>query len=103
MRNYKQAGWYFCKHCGYRIYISIFEYLPCCDNCRDKPYLELERMELHFGYKEIGERDNPTSFEVYAYDKSNDFHHNFNVGITFDNLYVARRFCEVMNREEGGF
>ena len=101
MKDYGYEGWYNCKHCD-TDYFQLYAmgHAPDCPNCKDHPVMGRVEMEYKYDYRERpAASNNPTHFEVLAYKKGGNGCCRARFPMLFDDLYMARRFCEVMNGE----
>jgi hypothetical protein len=100
MKNYGSEGWYECKHCGEEYFQFSCMNLPSCNKCKDNPLMDKVEMEYKYNYRERpAGSHNPTHFEILAYKKDGNGCCKGSFPVLFDDLYMARRFCEVMNGE----
>jgi hypothetical protein len=94
-----EKGWYTCK-CGNRYFHPYkSDFSIYCKICPDNPRMELEKIEYHYYFRELPTNSNcPTSFEILASLKGKGCC-RAKFPILFDDYYMAKRFCEVMNNE----
>lgn len=101
MLKYDNEGWWNCPHCGLNYYQHRFGDVPKCRICKDHPYMVRIVRKYKYYYRERpAGSSNPTHFDILVTDadKNSCCLGQFPIEIT--DLWMARRFCEVMNDKE---